>query len=959
MAFKGFKEYLTAKYDKRQSQNNELFAANLSATSNIFNNLTFWINGFTGDNLSVLDLRELCVMNGAVVADLDSKKVNFHLGTCLPDSKIHTLKKPMINPQWIVDCVKQQKLLPWNNYRVVAAPANQNVLDSFFAPIPTDTNSNFEGATVDKPEFEEEEFDFNDEFVDSIAKGDVKPLEDQNEAEGESEETSWFGPPVNINMNSNWVKQNVSTAPGFLDRFYQQSRLHKLSTWKNELKQYVLETHHPPPIPPAAKNPPIIMHIDLDCFFCSVSLLKHPHLVDKPVCVAHSPGVSGKSTSDIASCNYIARSFGIKNGMSIGRARTLCKELNVINYEFDMYVEASKGFFDILMEFGDRVEVISCDEAYIDVSSRLSGLTPVQLATSIRKQIRSRIGISASIGISHNLLLARISTSKAKPDGIYYCNSNEINPVQFLKDVGVRDLPGVGYVLKNKLEERGIKTCGDLVSISKTELQKTHGPKTGTMLYNYCRGIDDRVLSKSPVRRSVGTDVNWGIRFDDVDQVIQFLKQLANEVSTRLENVRVEGKMVTLKVKKKECDGEPEKVLGHGRCENFSKSIQLASKTKDPEIIFRESSKLFNQLKIAPEDVRGLGIMLTKLEPIDGDQQPEVTSNGMRDLRSHFAQTSTKFDPPIQPLPPPPPSPQKRIPSSPSRERISSTPPTTPQKRKQIIDPTTPPISDYFQRSPSPNPKRQVNFEEETDDEDERKLEPPTSPSPRRGRINGINLTQDFMPTMSQADPAVLAALPESIRKELNIQWNVKKSTQKFNFGEKVVKKRKFTSLKERLVVEQLKSKSRVVEGVKIFAEETFGKGGGREKNAQEDGLEFPVNLKKEEKLTVDDVLDFVIPEWIEKSFSLDAEGDEDRIPDENEQQVMLEYVLELARDLKLDLAVRAVKELRNRVMDFVEGAANCNQLENVVAGWMEFVDKLENELKMFVYNHYGSQLSL
>ncbi|KAJ1564921.1 deoxycytidyl transferase, partial [Nowakowskiella sp. JEL0078] len=742
MAFKGFGDYLNQRHQKRLLQNYEFLTSSVKSSNTfssispslrdifetsakrindgyplLFKDLLFWINGFTGSRINSLELRDLCALNGAMLAEYDSAKVTHILGTQLPDSKIQKLKKPMVHPDWILECVKQNKILSWSRYRIVPVTIQQSVSmffdsgpfvipkqnsdstlntgtenrkdknkvyyspelgksntspattcslvdtrdedDSASSPTPNEKRRRLEDSHQDieiedffKPKEIVDDFNFEfqqdeemdlynhvhkDIFVnfenDNLIKNQYHSNETSTDSEEDSKALEWFGPQPDVNMTGAWVKRNISTAPGFLERYYESSRLHKLSTWKNELKDWVRQQYQqrqklrPIHIKTNSSNHPrTVMHVDLDCFFASVSLLKHPEFQDCPVCVAHSAGVSGKSTSEIASCNYIARSFGIKNGMSIGKAIELCRDLKVVGYEFDMYVDASKKFFSVLLDFSDTIEVVSCDEAYIDVSSQVKSqvLTEVdlifddsqnpcqppvclelELAEKIRKRVFHDTGIHASIGISSNLLLARLATGKAKPNGAYFLDGeHETSRIMFLKDIPVRSVPGIGWVLGKKLEDKGTHTCGDLMKQSKTELIQIHGPKTGKMLFEYCRGIDARLLSKPEIRQSVGTDVNWGIRFEKEEQVFDFLKQLSEEVSKRLEKAELVGKMITVRAKKRKHKGESYKILGHGNCDNFSKSILLNKHTKDPDIIFRESLSIFKHFKIDADDLR-------------------------------------------------------------------------------------------------------------------------------------------------------------------------------------------------------------------------------------------------------------------------------------------------------------------------------------------------------------------
>jgi DNA repair protein REV1 len=247
-------------------------------------------------------------------------------------------------------------------------------------------------------------------------------------------------------------------------------------------------------------GPRCIMHIDFDCFFCSVSLISRPELKDKPVVVGHGGGKSG----EISSCNYVARKFGVHNGMFMGRAFELCKDLVCLPYDFPAYEKASRDFYEILLSVNaDATQAVSVDEALLDVSSLLE---PDALAVSIRDRVREKTLCEVSVGIGGNILQAKLAMRKAKPAGQYHLQSDEVQ--EFMQNVEVRDLPGVGWKLSEKLEDMDIKTVGDVCTKTLSELKGKLGPKTGEKLYGFARGIDNTEVGEIVERKSVSVEVN-------------------------------------------------------------------------------------------------------------------------------------------------------------------------------------------------------------------------------------------------------------------------------------------------------------------------------------------------------------------------------------------------------------------------------------------------------------------
>lgn len=464
-----------------------------------------------------------------------------------------------------------------------------------------------------------------------------------------------------------------TNAPNFVSNYFETSRLHHISTWKNDLKQYVADSlqqqhqQHSHTFDDGSnfanfnKNNKkqqqlqTLFHVDMDCFFASVALLDRPQYANSPVAIAHSTNIGKQqlqsssysssssshlkdSTSEIASCNYVARGFGLRNGMMLSKALALCPKLNVLPYEFDKINRVSLKLYDVLMEYTPLLQVCSCDEAIIDVTKLLppllrngggfgggggggmslftasSSSAPDAAATAttssleahrneailLANQIRIDIfeatgGCSASVGISHNILLTRIATKRAKPNGVFYIPAHSPDFVfGLLDDRPVDELPGVGRTLKTRLRDEagGVETVGQLRGKRLDSLQSQFGTKTGLMLYNFSRGIDTRSLqlagavvepgstpnsssstaASSTLRNSISAEVNWGIRFDDsFQQVVEFLEKLSLEVAARMKRAggyTASGICIKLK-RRSEGQGEARKLMGHGICGKF------------------------------------------------------------------------------------------------------------------------------------------------------------------------------------------------------------------------------------------------------------------------------------------------------------------------------------------------------------------------------------------------------
>ncbi|KAI1341531.1 impB/mucB/samB family protein [Xylariaceae sp. FL0016] len=431
------------------------------------------------------------------------------------------------------------------------------------------------------------------------------------------------------------MRKSSTANPDFIQQYYSESRLHHLSTWKADLKSRMQKLaaekgsqRKSTNRKPGARR--YVMHVDFDSFFCAVSLKSAPEYVEKPTVVAHGAGTG----SEIASCNYPARKFGVKNGMWMKRAKEMCPDLKVLPYDFPAYEEASKLFYESILDVGGIVQSVSIDEALVDATSVIlsavgSGGSGVdegsiwreqekadQIASDLRREIKEKTGCAVSVGIGGNILLAKVALRKAKPAGQYQIKPEEVQ--DFLGCLKVDDLPGVAYSIAGKLEEIGIKYVNDIRQTSKERLINTLGPKTGDKIWEYARGIDRTEIGGQPIRKSVSAEVNWGIRFINQEEAEEFVFNLSKELEKRLLNEQVKGKQLTMKIMRRSLDAplDPPKHLGHGKCDTFNKSIIFGVATNDSQVLGKEAVSILRSYRFSPGDIRGLGAQLTKLEPM-------------------------------------------------------------------------------------------------------------------------------------------------------------------------------------------------------------------------------------------------------------------------------------------------------------------------------------------------------
>ena len=474
---------------------------------------------------------------------------------------------------------------------------------------------------------------------------DSEDTTDRPGEKSEAEKRELTAEEHNAILLSNPHLAKSSTAnPDFINQYYRESRLHHLSTWKADLKAQMLARTQKkllahmgkPKRAPGARR--YIMHVDFDSFFAAVSLRKHPHLVNKPVVIAHGTGPG----SEIASCNYPARKYGIKNGMWMKSAVVMCPDINVLPYDYKAYEEASRHFYDCILAVDGMVQSISIDEALMDVSEqclRAGGANgrgvsegsidreqehAQELAQDLRAAVKERTGCDVSIGIGGNILLAKVALRKAKPAGQHLIKPEDV--LDFTGELSVTDLPGVAWSIGNKLEEIGIKYVKDIRSLTKEKLINALGPKTGEKIWEYSRGIDKQEVGDQVARKSVSAEINWGIRFINQQQAEEFVQSLSDELSRRLFEQLVKGRQLTMKILRKAADAgrDPPKSLGHGKCDTFNKSIVLGVTTNDAAVIGKEAISILRSYNFPPGELRGLGVQMQKLEPL----KPSVTPSG-------------------------------------------------------------------------------------------------------------------------------------------------------------------------------------------------------------------------------------------------------------------------------------------------------------------------------------------
>jgi DNA polymerase-4 len=242
-----------------------------------------------------------------------------------------------------------------------------------------------------------------------------------------------------------------------------------------------------------------IVHIDMDAFYASVEQRDDPRLRGKPVVVAWRG-----NRSVVCAASYEARRFGVRSAMPAVRAERLCPEAIFIPPDFPRYRAVSQSTREIFKRHTDLIEPLSLDEAYLDVTENKTGLpTATRVARTIREQIREELHLTASAGVAPNKFLAKIASDWRKPDGLFVIQPEDLDA--FLPPLPVGRIPGVGKVTETRLEDRGIKTVGDLRSLELQVLEQLFG-RYGVRLYELSRGIDHSAVVPDRPTQSISAE---------------------------------------------------------------------------------------------------------------------------------------------------------------------------------------------------------------------------------------------------------------------------------------------------------------------------------------------------------------------------------------------------------------------------------------------------------------------
>jgi DNA polymerase-4 len=280
----------------------------------------------------------------------------------------------------------------------------------------------------------------------------------------------------------------------------------------------------------------------MDAFYASVEQRDNPELRGKPVAVGGS-----RERGVVAAASYEARKFGVRSAMPSVTAKRNCPDLIFVKPRFDVYKAVSMQIRTIFAEHTPLIEPLSLDEAYLDVTENLQGITSAtEIAEAIRAKIRLETGLTASAGVSYNKFLAKLASDHRKPDGLFV-----ITPkmgADFVVDLPVGRFHGIGPATTARMNGHGIHTGADLRAQPLDFLQRHFG-KSGSYYYWISRGVDERPVRADRVRKSVGAENTFFTDLTSLAEAQEALKPIIEKVWRHCETSSTRGRTVTLKVK--------------------------------------------------------------------------------------------------------------------------------------------------------------------------------------------------------------------------------------------------------------------------------------------------------------------------------------------------------------------------------------------------------------------------
>ncbi len=332
----------------------------------------------------------------------------------------------------------------------------------------------------------------------------------------------------------------------------------------------------------------------MDCFYAAVHMRDDPTLQGKPVVIGGSPEGRGV----VAAASYEAREFGIHSAMPAARAVRLCREAIFIRPDFQRYRAESEKIFAIFRQFTTEIQPVSIDEAYLDVTDELQEWgSGTALAKEIKRRVEAERGLTVSVGLGPNKLVAKIASDFDKPDGLTVVPPQRVT--DFLDPLPVRRLPGVGPATEKRMKRSGVEVIGDLRALPLETLKQRFG-RSGQWLYDCARGIDHRLVRAHRSRKSLSHERTFTTDLKSLAQMDEQMEDLGRRVAQDLERKGLSTCTISVKVR-------------YSDFTTLSRSSTLAGPTCDPQTITAWAKELLRRTQAGRRRVRLLGIAASNL----------------------------------------------------------------------------------------------------------------------------------------------------------------------------------------------------------------------------------------------------------------------------------------------------------------------------------------------------------
>jgi nucleotidyltransferase/DNA polymerase involved in DNA repair len=336
----------------------------------------------------------------------------------------------------------------------------------------------------------------------------------------------------------------------------------------------------------------------MDAFYASVEQRDNPGYRSRPVVVGADPR-NGRGRGVVAACSYEARKFGIHSALPIGQAFRLCPDAVFVRPDMTKYKTVSRRIHDIFHQFSDVVEPMSIDEAFLDVTHRVSAdEEAVALARELKQEISRKERLTASVGIAPNKFVAKIASDMQKPDGLVLVRETEIH--QFLDPLPIGRLWGVGPKTEEKLRALGLDRISQLRQLERAVLETRFG-RLGAHLWKLSNGMDERPVESSRETKSISQERTFREDTSDRILVAETMKRLSDKVGARLRKAGLTARTVTVKMR-------------YSDFTTLTRQVRLRDNTDSSAEIFQIGLRLFEREWETSRRIRLIGVGVSALE---------------------------------------------------------------------------------------------------------------------------------------------------------------------------------------------------------------------------------------------------------------------------------------------------------------------------------------------------------